>query len=147
MTLLWSDRGETQARASLRQALTELRRAVDGAGLSPLVVARDAVRLDRDSASVDVAAFERALAEGTPQALARAAELYGGPLLDGFPDVDTAFEAWLREERTRLADRARDGLMRLLEHQRKAGKTADAVATATPTPGATTTSSLPSLRW
>ncbi|HKI64598.1 MAG TPA: hypothetical protein VKA16_08235, partial [Burkholderiales bacterium] len=80
MGLLWSDRGEEQARGSLRQALAELRRAFAATGLAPLVVDRAAARLDAETVSVDVAAFERALTEGSAKALARAADLYGGPL-------------------------------------------------------------------
>jgi len=128
--LLWSDRGEEQARGSLRQALAELRRVFAGTGLTPLVVDREAARLDAEIVSVDAAAFERALTEGSPEALARAAGLYVGPLLDGFPAVDPAFEDWLRAARTALAERARDALTRLLAHRRESGDGAAAVATA-----------------
>ena len=36
ISLLWSDRPEEQARGGLRQALAELRRALDGAESAPL---------------------------------------------------------------------------------------------------------------
>src|SRR5262249_39127983 len=55
--LLWSNRGEEQARASLRQALAELRRAVGDP--SPLRVGKDAVNIDPAMISVDAVAFER----------------------------------------------------------------------------------------
>jgi DNA-binding SARP family transcriptional activator len=44
MALLWSDRAEEQARASLRQALTELRQALGEP--SPLRTEQDMVSLD-----------------------------------------------------------------------------------------------------
>src|SRR5262245_66466893 len=57
MALLWSDRGEEQARASLRQALAELRRALGEP--SPLRTGHDAVSLDPAKITVDAVEFER----------------------------------------------------------------------------------------
>src|SRR5215469_1710878 len=57
MALLWSDRGEDQARASLRQALAELRRTLEEP--SPLRTEHDAVSLDPAMIGVDAIAFER----------------------------------------------------------------------------------------
>ena len=130
ITLLWSDRGEQQARASLRQALVELRRAFDGLEPAPLVANRNAVSLDAGAIEVDVVTFERAIAEGTPDAVGRAVELYQGDLLDGFATIDPAFEEWLRIERTRLHERAREAFSRLLDHQATVGETEAAIATA-----------------
>lgn len=130
MALLWSARGDEQARASLRQALAELRRACKAAGAAPLLVARDAVTLDPEAVSSDVAAFERALAEGAPDALARATELYAGPLLAGFASPDPAFDEWLRDERARLSELAGEALGRLLRRRAEAGETGAAIATA-----------------
>jgi TolB-like protein/Tfp pilus assembly protein PilF len=130
IALLWSDRGEQQARASLRQALVELRRALDGLEPAPLVADRDAISLDADAIEVDVATFERAIAEGTPDAVGRAVELYRGDLLDGFATIDPAFEEWLRDERTRLNERAREAFSGLLDHQVSIGETEAAIATA-----------------
>src|SRR5262249_5353292 len=56
MGLLWSDRGEEQARASLRQALAELRRAFGEP--SPLRADHDAISLDPAMIAVDAIAFE-----------------------------------------------------------------------------------------
>src|SRR4030095_1087527 len=57
MALLWSDRGEEQARASLRQALAELRRALGDP--SPLKTEHDVVSLDPAMIAVDAMEFER----------------------------------------------------------------------------------------
>ena len=51
--LLWSERGETQARGSLRQALTALRRVFEGEAPSPLVIEADHAALDLAAAEVD----------------------------------------------------------------------------------------------
>src|SRR5215510_10986248 len=51
MALLWSDRAEEQARASLRQALTELRHTLGEP--SPLRTEQDTVSLDSSAIMVD----------------------------------------------------------------------------------------------
>jgi DNA-binding SARP family transcriptional activator len=52
---------------------------------------------------VDVASFERHVAEGTPEALGPAAAVYAGDLLSGFSLNETLFEEWLVPERERRA--------------------------------------------
>jgi TolB-like protein/Tfp pilus assembly protein PilF len=112
MALLWSDRAEEQARASLRQALTELRHALGEP--SPLRTGQDTVSLDSLGIVVDAVEFPRLVKAGK---LAEAAALYRGPLLDGHGVRDGAFEDWLRIERTRLHDLAVDALHRLATSQ------------------------------
>jgi TolB-like protein/Tfp pilus assembly protein PilF len=112
MGLLWSDRSEEQARASLRQALAELRRALGEP--SPLQTRHDVVSLDPAMIAVDVIEFDR-LARADK--LDEAAALYRGPLLDDHGVRDDGFEDWLRLERTRLRDLAIDVLDRLTASQ------------------------------
>lgn len=82
MALLWSERGETQARGSLRQVLTGLRKDLGGALIS-----------DNDRVAL------------VPEKIALA-ESNGQELLAGFHLNDPAFEEWLRDERLRLEDDA-----------------------------------------
>src|SRR5262245_6344109 len=112
MALLWSDRGEEQARASLRQALTELRQALGDP--SPLRTEQDTVSLDSSRIVVDAIEFAR-LAKANK--LDEAAALYRGSLLDGHGVRDGAFEDWLAAERTRLHDLAISTLHRLAASQ------------------------------
>jgi TolB-like protein len=112
MALLWSGRGEEQARASLRQALAELRRALGEP--SPLRTESDAVSLDPATIAVDAVEFGRL---GKVGRLEEAGALYRGDLLDGHGVRDPAFEDWLLVERTRLHDLAVDVLARLAESQ------------------------------
>jgi TolB-like protein/Tfp pilus assembly protein PilF len=128
--LLWSDRGEEQARSSLRQALSELRKALGDADPQPLIAGRDAVSLDADAVDVDAVAFERLIGEATPEALAQAVEIYQGELLDGLGVDDPAFEEWLRAERQRLHERAREAMTHRLDQQMTAGEADGAIATA-----------------
>ena len=112
MALLWSDRGEEQARASLRQALAELRRALGEP--SPVRAGNDALSVDPTMISVDAVEFARLAKVGR---LDEAGALYQGDLLDGHGVRDQAFEDWLMVERTRLHDLAVDVLSRLAESQ------------------------------
>jgi DNA-binding SARP family transcriptional activator len=116
VSLLWSDRGEAQARTSLRQALAALRRALDGIAPPPLTVDRDIVALDGSAISTDVAAFEKLAASASAEELRRAAKLYEGDLLDGLAVHDPAFDDWLTFERNRLREAAIGALTRLMAH-------------------------------
>jgi TolB-like protein len=127
--LLWGDRGEEQARSSLRQSLSELRKALGDPDNSLLVTGRDTVSLNAEAVDVDVSEFDRLIDDGTPKALERAAEIYRGDLLDGIGVNDPAFEDWLRNERQRLNERACEAFSKLLDHQ-AAEDTEHAVATA-----------------
>jgi DNA-binding SARP family transcriptional activator/pimeloyl-ACP methyl ester carboxylesterase len=127
--LLWPDRTDDQARASLRHAVYELRRALAGSS-GVLRTEGDTVAVNVGLVDLDVAAFTRLLDEGTPEALAQAAALYRGDLLAGLNVAEEPWEGWLREARERLREQAGDGLARLLTHQRKAEQLEAAVRTA-----------------
>jgi TolB-like protein/DNA-binding SARP family transcriptional activator len=112
--LLWAERGDEQARSSLRQSLTVLRKelGVDGARL--LQTADDRLMLRTDLLSDDVTRFLK-LSEATDSgSLGRAAALYQGPLLADTSIRDPSFEDWLAGEQRRLGDRAIAVLDRLV---------------------------------
>jgi DNA-binding SARP family transcriptional activator len=124
--LLWSERGDQQARDSLKQALVRLRRCLGGDG-GLLRGDRQSIALDRAGIEVDVLALERLIRENTIESLAEATLLYRGDLLDGILVRDPAFEDWLLVERQRLRqlfERALTGLMSkasaLGDHERAA---------------------------
>jgi TolB-like protein/Tfp pilus assembly protein PilF len=112
ITLLWGDRSDEQARASLRQALAELRRTLRGG--AAVQTEGDAVRLDPALIEVDAMAFEQAVKAGD---LPKAAALYRGQLLDGLHLREDSFGDWLRIERTRLQNLATGALSRLAAEQ------------------------------
>ena len=107
--LLWSEAGEVQARASLRQALHELRESLEAVGC-------DALRGDRLSvsfaagATTDVEEVLSAAEAGLPHPLLATPRL-GERLLEGLDDLDPAFRGWLQVTRQGFQDR----LMRSLE--------------------------------
>ena len=90
LALLWPELDSERARNNLKQLVFSLRRA-----LSPDLFAATgpALRLDPNVITVDVWAYEKAIAEG---ALESAVARYGGPFLDGFnvPGL-TEFERWI----------------------------------------------------
>jgi TolB-like protein len=98
--LLWGDRGEAQARDSLRQSLAAIRQAFRQIGLDPIGSDRDSVSFNGADIKVDAVMFERLTADAT--ARAEAALLYRGALLEGIDGLTPEFEAWLGPERERL---------------------------------------------
>jgi DNA-binding SARP family transcriptional activator len=127
--LLWGGIREDSARSSLRQALFALRKSLAVTDPVSLTVDRDTIALDQGAVTVDVADFERLLAEATPAALERAAALYRGDLLAGLVIDEPPFEEWLLGERERLRELALEGLAKLLAHYRTAGATEAAIQT------------------
>lgn len=112
--LLWSDRGDAQARDSLKHALTRLRQSL-GEGLSDAVIAdRQTVRLDLARVSVDAVKVEQLVRAGGPNSLEQACALADGDLLDGIAIRDAGFEEWLGAERQRLRRLHEDALLALL---------------------------------
>jgi DNA-binding SARP family transcriptional activator/KaiC/GvpD/RAD55 family RecA-like ATPase len=128
--LLWGEMREAQARSGLRQALFALRKSLAATDPASLCIKGETLALNPAAVDVDVAAFERRVADGTPEALAQAAELYQGDLLAGLVVDETPFEEWLLAERERLRELALEGLAKLLAHQRGAGATEEAIRTA-----------------
>lgn len=115
--LLWSDREDKQARASLRQALGDLRRDFDAVAISPLIFDHDKVAVDAAMVEVDVATLERCAASEGLDDLRRAATVYAGDLFHGFDVSDPSYAEWLRGERERLRGLAIHVLRRLLERE------------------------------
>ncbi len=112
--LLWSDRAERQAKSSLRQSLTSLRRGLQVNGTAVLTTEGESIGLAPQAVDVDVLEFERLATRGSNGDLARAEKLYQGPLLDGFCVRDAVFTEWLDQERSRLHELAVGAVDRLL---------------------------------
>ncbi len=125
--LLWGDTPEAQARDSLRHTLGTLRKTLPVTTPPILIGEGHSLALNPNAVDVDVAAFERLVAENTPEAFEQAATLYQGDLLEGLRLEEPPFEEWLLSERERLRELALEALARLLAHQRKAGMTERAI--------------------
>jgi predicted ATPase/DNA-binding SARP family transcriptional activator len=128
-TLLWGDMQDAQARGNLRHALSRIRKALPRTTRPGMLLDGASVALDPAAVDVDVAQFERLVADGSADALGRAASLYRGDLLAGLALAERPFEEWLTSERERLHELAIQGLGRLLIHQQKADAAEPAVQT------------------
>jgi DNA-binding SARP family transcriptional activator len=128
--LFWGDTSDANARNALRQTLFVLRRALQEAWPATLGIEGDTIATRPPAIDVDVLRFERLALDQTPPALAEAAALYRGDLLEGFVVDEDPFEQWLLGERERLRDLALEVLARLLRHQDAVGLTGPAVQTA-----------------
>ena len=116
--LFWAETPESDARASLRVVLSNLRQTI---GAEHFTTTRNTVAFNRAAPyELDVETFEQCMAtrDGTPddtlRAWRRAVELYRGDLLSGVSVNDaSAFDEWLaarREHLRQLAWRALYGL-------------------------------------
>ena len=110
--LLWSQRHEEQARASLRQEIHRLLEALQPTGAEIIRVTRDHLSLRTELVWVDVEEVLRAT-PSDPTSLG----LLDGELLDEFDGIDPALDQWLATERERLRDRARSIAEALLSEQ------------------------------
>jgi len=125
LDLLWGESAETQARHSLSQTLTWLRKSF---GTDAIAADRNTVSLSPQLVDVDLREFLRAAKSDEPADLQRAATLYRGALLEGLALRDAAFEQWLELERRRLAVLAVGALERLGEILAGRGDDAGAIS-------------------
>ncbi len=103
--LLWSRSGEEQARISLRQTLSTLRRVLAEHDADALLSRGDSLALDPEATDSDARRLE-ALATEQADTTARADELYAGELLEGFSLHEEAFEEWIEVARRRFEEHA-----------------------------------------
>lgn len=97
--LLWGDRGEDQAKASLRQALYELR---DLASRGLLKADRESVAIGPKKLSSDLTLLQRCLVEQDSERVAEALQAIDCPLLATLDDITPELDEWLRDERARV---------------------------------------------
>ena len=90
---LWPDSLQMDALGSLRQSLTDLRRALETQADRLQSPTRTHLRLDASGVEIDVIAFDAAVKKGGAEAWKQAVGLYRGALLEG------AAEAWILGER------------------------------------------------
>ncbi len=125
--LLWEESSDAQARQSLRQALSELRKVLPSASLHATT---DTVTLDAGYVDTDVRIFQE-LAESEDTAeREHALSLYGGEFLEGFNPRSAAFEDWLMNQRSRLRESAMELMRRMLHDYQSQQKTERAIQVA-----------------
>lgn len=129
--LLWSSTAPEQARQSLRQTLSTLRRELAAVSSQKILVEEgDFLSLDANAVHCDVVEFEALVATGTPEALDPATRLYGGDFLEGFQIDEEKFDQWVLAERDRLHRMALRAHASLVEQLARSGSLDEAVAVA-----------------
>jgi TolB-like protein len=126
--LLWGERGETQARASLRQALSELRGALAASTPQPIAATKETVTWVPGAAWLDTSVLEGASGSDDDDHLREAAELAAGELMEGLSIDEPGFEQWLATERERFRRMSGQVHTRLMEQAEHAGRTDEALS-------------------
>ena len=88
---LWGERGEAQARASLRQTIHHLQKTLRDADSAALHVERDSLALKRTSLIYDLWDLKQALSSDS----IAACDLYKGEFLASGGRTDPAFDEWV----------------------------------------------------
>jgi DNA-binding SARP family transcriptional activator len=129
--LLWSSTGPDQARQSLRQTLSTIRKELSQ--IAPkqktLIEESDLLSLDR-SVTCDVPELESLIAINTEASLKQAIDLYRGDFLDGFAINEERFDQFVVGERDRLHRMAIRAHAQLAELQSRNGALDEAIGTA-----------------
>ena len=99
--MFWGDRGESQARSSLRQSLFEIRGALNAASSDALQSDRDAVRLEKQHISSDVHDLAAVLDHADPTQLTAALAAIPATLLDDL-GFGGSYQDWHIRETARL---------------------------------------------
>lgn len=93
--LLWSDRSEEQARASLRQCVKQLREALDAAGLQGFSADRQSLTLTKDRIEVDLIGVAEQIDARVLDGALTNEIMPPVRILYGYENLDEAFAAWL----------------------------------------------------
>lgn len=111
--LLWSNRGDEQARHSLAQCTAALRKALGDSQKSIVMSEPASLAIDPDVFDIDVLGFAELFDQDTAESLQAAVDLYAGDLLPGLELRSEGFDAWLESERNRFRAMAIDAHFRL----------------------------------
>jgi len=128
-TLLWGDCPDYKARQNLRQCVSRLRKTFCDGMDEALLSETNTVGLNRDLTDIDVQNFLQYSKECTPNALAKAAELYRDELVEGLFVAQSEFETWVSAERDRFNGFACEVLEKLAQFQESSGNVSDAIKT------------------
>lgn len=125
--LLWGERSDSQARASLRQTLSELRGALKASVHHSIIATKDTVSWVPGSAWIDTKVVETSADSNNENELREAAELVGGELMEGLAVSEVGFEQWLVGERERFRLLVGRIYARLMEGAEHRGRMEDAL--------------------
>ena len=128
--LLWGDHSEVQARDSLRQALSLLRKALSHVDSRAVIAHEDTISFEPTALTTDAIVFGDLIAQPGTESLEQAIAFYGGELLEGFQVAAPEFESWLTAERARFREMALEAMIKLLDHHLSKGAVERGIRTA-----------------
>ncbi len=123
--LIWPDAAQGAGRASLRQSLSTIRKALPEEAGPAIVADRDTVRLDERLVTTDVRKLEQA--REAPAALGNLQLNLDGAVLGGLGGVSADYDSWSASEASRFAALAVDVLSRAADHAERERRYADAM--------------------
>lgn len=100
--MLWSDRCDEQARASLRHSLWQLKKFLNASSDDLLLIDRKKVSLNPELCSIDATDFFELSESSRRHDLEQAISIYRGDFLEGLVIRDVIWNEWLNIERERL---------------------------------------------
>ncbi|MEM7069026.1 MAG: BTAD domain-containing putative transcriptional regulator [Pseudomonadota bacterium] len=103
--LLWSERSEEQARASLRQSLKQLRVTFDKIGFDGLSAHRNEVLLQRSLIKLDIREILNSFEVGELPDVRMGVDAVPEKLLYGLESLDSSFNSWIQVTRQNWHDR------------------------------------------
>ena len=119
--LLWGERGEDQARASLRQTLSELRGLFSAAPVQPITATNETLSWKPDVAWIDTHILRRAAVAAVTAEWEAAAASMRGEFFEGLDIGEPGFEQWLAAERQRMRQLSGTILSALMTDAENAG--------------------------
>lgn len=117
--LFWSDSGEEQARASLRQTLKQLRKVFEEVGFDGFSTGRQDISLHAGRIAIDVDLISGNLESGELKSPPFGADNGPEKILYGYEGIDQSFAAWLHVVRQTWHDRFVDQLQTKLRDQHR----------------------------
>jgi TolB-like protein/Tfp pilus assembly protein PilF len=113
--LLWPDVTDEQARTSLRQTLSVLRRQFQETGDLIRSSGTDGLSIASEQLDTDISLFEQCIVKGGKDDLRQAVEIYQGPFIDGLSVRSDMFEQWQEDQRKRFEDIAVKAIGQLIK--------------------------------
>lgn len=124
--LFWPDSGDDQANASLRQALSHIRKVL-GPDADVVLSDKNTIHLDARRIRVDLPVLLKMLESTELQTLEAGIDLYRGELLEGLGSVTPEFDRWMEAERSSLSSAVTKALGQLARAYEGADRLQDAL--------------------
>jgi len=128
--LFWSNRSEKQARNSLRQALSAIRKALGGFADDIMLTDRASVTIASGLIRVDALEFGNLTAQSGKDSLEKAFQMYQGEFMEGLTVKNNNLQQWLSQERSKYTQLFIDSMEELSRLYRTTAQYSTAIGVA-----------------